>query len=128
MNNGGTISDEVRRYIVAAVPSIPFLEAVLLFRSGVSPEWTVERLAQRLYIGAPQARDLIDQLQAAGIVTQASSDPSYRYAPQKAELAVLLDQLESCYRASLLEVTHLIHSKSTRQAHRLAEAFKFRKD
>jgi hypothetical protein len=128
MSNGENISDEVRRYITAAVPSIPFLEAILLFRSGVSEDWTVELLAQRLYIGIPQARELIDQLQGAGIIKARPPRPCFGYAPQTPELATLLDDLEACYRGALLEVTHLIHSKSARQAHRLADAFKFRKD
>jgi hypothetical protein len=128
MNTGNSISDELRRFIAATVPSVPFVEAILLFRSDSSHGWTVEVLARRLYIGTPQAGDLIAQLTSAGIIAPLAGQASFTYAPQDAELADLLNQLENCYRASLLEVTHLIHSKSARQAQRLADAFKFRKD
>jgi hypothetical protein len=39
-----------------------------------------------------------------------------------------IDQLAAAYSNHLLEVTHLIHSKTDRKAHHFAEAFKLRKD
>jgi hypothetical protein len=129
MSAPGGMPDNVRRFVAAVVPSVPFLEAILLFRAGAARDWAPELLAQRLYISSLQANELAKQLEAAGIVTASPVDPAtYRYAPQSEELAVLLGEVEATYRTSLVEVTNLIHSKSGRQAQRFADAFKFRKD
>jgi hypothetical protein len=129
MTTAGTIPDGVRRFLAAVVPSVPFLEAILLFRNGAAVDWAPELLAQRLYISPMQAIELARQLEAAGIVVASPGEPArYRYAPQSEALAALLGEVEATYRTSLVEVTNLIHSKSGRQAQRFADAFKFRKD
>lgn len=129
MDVRGSIPDEVRRFIVTAVPSVPYLEALLLVRANPTFSWTVDLLAQRLYIGVAQAGEIAEQLAAAGIATfSAQTPPAFRYAPQRAELYALLALLEVTYRNSLVEVSQLIHSRSGKRAQRFADAFKFRKD
>lgn len=117
---------DVRRFILTSVPSVPYLEAVLLLRAEPAKDWNAAELARRLYVPEKTGADLLDQLRASGI-TQASSEPAVRYAPT-AELAALLDQVAQAYASNLVGVTDLIHSRIDRRAQQFADAFRFRKD
>lgn len=119
------IPEELRRFILTSVPSVPFVEALLIFREARGAPITIDELARRLYIPEKGAVDVIEQLRAARIV--ASVDGGHRYAPAE-ELAAMLEMLESHYRTSLVEVTDLIHSRTGRMAQQFADAFKLRKD
>lgn len=126
---GGELSDEVRRFILTSVPSVPYLEAVLLLRTEPDGGWDAERVARRLYVSDRQAADLLGQLAAAGIASQGEGSPGqYRYRPNTDELASRLDALADAYASNLLGVTELIHSRLDKRAHQFADAFRLRKD
>lgn len=116
--------DEVRRFILTSIPSVPYLEALLLLRSGSRESWDAARVAQRLYVRETDAAALLSALEASGIAQRA--DVGYTYAPN-AELAARIDQVAGCYVANLVEVTELIHSRLERRAHQFADAFRFKK-
>lgn len=117
---------DVRRFILTSVPSVPYLEAVLLLRADPRQAWTAPRLAQRLYVPERTAAELLVQLREAG-VTEPAADGSVRFAPAPA-LAEVLDHLAEAYAAHLMTVTDLIHSRMDRRAQQFADAFRFRKD
>lgn len=116
---------DVRRFILTSIPSVPYLEAVLLLRSDPGAAWDAAQLARRLYVPERTAADLVEQLRASG-VAQAAVE-GVRYAPA-AELRVLLDRLAEAYAADLVTVTDLIHSRIDRRAQQFADAFRFRKE
>ena len=124
--SSATIPEELRRFILTSVPSVPFVEALLLFRETPASPLPVERVASRLYIGPKQAAEIVGQLAAAGAI-EASGDAGHRYAPS-AELAPMLELLATHYRANLVEVSALIHSRTSRVAHQFADAFRIRKE
>ena len=117
---------EVRRFILTSVPSVPYLEAVLLLRAEPAKEWDAAELARRLYVPERNGAELLEQLRASGLA-QASSEQAARYAPT-AELADLIDQVAHAYASNLVAVTDLIHSRIDRRAQQFADAFRFRKD
>lgn len=120
------IPDPVRRFILTSVPSVPFLEAILLLRSEPSAgPWTAARVGQRLYIREAQAADLLAALHDAGIARRLE-DGRYAYAPSD-ELAAMLDQVAQSYAIDLLTVTDLIHSRVERRAQQFADAFRIKK-
>ena len=53
------VPDEVRRFVLTSVPSVPYLEALLLLRAGGDQPWDALRVSRRLYIGEAQALDII---------------------------------------------------------------------
>jgi hypothetical protein len=118
--------EELRRFILTSVPSVPFVEAMLIFQQAGGAEITIERLAQRLYIGERPAAEIVEQLRAARIV-QSVPGAGHRYDPTP-ELKEMLEGLAAVYRSHLLEVTALIHSRTGRMANQFADAFKLRKD
>ena len=117
---------EVRRFILTSVPSVPFLEAVLLLRAEPAKDWDAAELARRLYVPERTGADLLQQLRDSGIA-QPSTEPGVRYAPT-AELAGLIDHVAQAYASNLVGVTDLIHSRIDRRAQQFADAFRFRKD
>ena len=126
---GNFIPDDVRRFIVTSVPSIPHLEALLLLRDTTIPAWNAEILAQRLYIGTRQAADLITALHNSGFLVPIDGSPgNYCYQPSHPSLRVIVDQLAQAYREDLIGITNLVHSASSKKVQQFADAFKWRRD
>ena len=120
------IPEDLRRFILTSVPSVPFVEALLLFRSMAGSVLAVNQVASRLYIGVTQAAGIVEELRAAGVI-EADGSSGHRYAPA-AGLAPMLDLLAAHYRGNLVEVSALIHSRTSRVAHQFADAFRLRKE
>jgi hypothetical protein len=124
----GAIADDVRRFIHTSIPSVPFMEAMLLFKALPGQPVETRSIAERLYISEKQAAALVDQLREASVVSPVEGSPStHRYAPP-AELAATLDRVAHAYVDNLIGVTRLIHSRTERMAHQFADAFMIRKD
>ncbi|UGQ49095.1 hypothetical protein [Massilia endophytica] len=126
MTQGSTITDEIRRFVLTSVPSVPFVEGMLLLRADPAAQWTTADLARRLYIGEKLAAQLMQELREAGIAHQDAED-IHHYAPTSPGLDDLLGQLADAYSKSLVEITNLIHSRTSRKAQRLVDAFEWRK-
>ena len=123
----GEVPADVRRFILTTIPSVPYLEAVLLLRAQPELDWDAPRLARRLYIPERTATDLLEQLASSGIAMPAEGSASVRYAPRP-ELRELLDGVAAAYAADLVAVTALIHSRIDKRAQQFADAFRFRKE
>ncbi|MES2538701.1 MAG: hypothetical protein V4632_22815 [Pseudomonadota bacterium] len=125
------IPDEVKRFILVSIPSVPFLEALLLLRSEPGSEWNSSRVAKRLYIVERTASEILANLHAIGILRSPEHDPlSYCYDPNSSELRAIIDRVATTYAGNLVEVTNLIHAKGgvNNKAQKFADAFKWRKD
>lgn len=130
------IPDEVRRFILTSIPSVPYLEAVLLLRGAPEDEWDSKRVAQRLYVSEKVAAELLSSLYEAGVLVLSDKSPPpgelqqtlYRYRPTAAALAATIDQLAQVYARNLIGVTNLIHANSGIKVQQFADAFKWRKD
>ena len=120
------IPDELRRFILTSIPSVPFAEAALLFMSQAGLALDVGSVARRLYMPEAAAAPLVSQLAGAGIVE--ARDAGWQFAPQSKELDRVLHLLAAYYASHLIEVTDLIHSRSARQAQHFADAFRVRKE
>jgi hypothetical protein len=119
------IADDVRRFILTSIPSVPFMEAMLLFKALPGQPVETRSVAERLYIGEKQASALVDQLREARILEPAEN--AHRFAPEP-ELAAMLDRVAHAYVHNLIGVTRIIHSRTERMAQQFADAFKIRKD
>ena len=119
------IPDDVKRFILLGVPSVPYLEAMLLFRSHGAPLPGAE-VARRLYLPEGVAAELITQLAEARVILPAEGG-QWRYSPDAA-LGEMIDRLAHAYAANLVGVAKLIHAKTDRRAAQFAEAFKIRKE
>ena len=123
------VPEDVRRFILTSIPSVPYVEALLLMRKHPDESWTVQRLARELYSSERQAAELLQLLEEAGVAARPVAQvPELRFQPVTAELAAKLDALADCYAKNLMAVTDLIHSRIDRRAQRFADAFRWRKD
>jgi hypothetical protein len=121
-----TIPGDVRRFLVATIPTVPHLEALLLLRARPDA-WTPAQLASRLYVDVPTATALLDDLGGAGLVAR-EDDDRCRYAPADAAVGANVDALAALYARQTVVVAELIHSTSDRKAQRFADAFRLRKE
>jgi hypothetical protein len=118
--------DEVRRFVLTSIPSVPYLEALLLRGDG-RRAWDPFAVAGRLYIGEMQALELLQAMQQAGMCSR-SEDGRFTYAPITPELARVVDALAETYSHDLVGVTDLIHSRVEKRAQQFADAFRWKKD
>jgi hypothetical protein len=123
-----SIPEDLRRFVLTSIPSVPFLEALLLMRADPDQAWRRDTLARRLYVREKTAEDLLADLCTARIAVACPGTDGYRYAPADAGLRDRIDRLADVYATHLVEVTHLIHSSLDRKAQQFADAFKWRKD
>lgn len=121
------IPDDVRRFILTCIPSVPYLESVLLLQREQALTWSSWQLAQRLYVPEARAVELLQTLEAAGIAAKsAGAEGTYCYLPSP-QLAEMLERVARHYSADLFAVTDLIHSSPDKRAYQFADAFRWRK-
>ena len=122
------ISEDLRRFILTSVASVPHLEAVLLLRGKLDHPWSSTEVARRLYMPEKAADDLLVDLQGSGILGRDEATACYCFQPATPELRDMIEQLAAAYSSNLIAVTDLIHAKSGRKARIFADAFKWRKE
>ncbi|MES2938622.1 MAG: hypothetical protein V4864_13130 [Pseudomonadota bacterium] len=110
---------------MTSIPSIPYLEALLILKARPAQPWDAAQLARRLYVSDAAAAGLLAELQAAGVAA-GGPEAGWRYAASP-DLAAMLDQVEHCYAAHLVEMTALIHDKLDKRARQFADAFRWKK-
>jgi hypothetical protein len=127
-----SIPEDLRRFVLTSIPSVPFLEALLLMRANPEQCWSRDTLARRLYVRDKVAEGLLAELCRAGMAAPSSAggadSDAYCYRPREDVLRERIDSLADLYSTHLVEVTHLIHSSLDRKAQHFADAFKWRKD
>lgn len=122
------IPEDVRRFVLTSIPSVPFLEALLIFHAKPDASLSVPEIARALYLQPPTAAELMKELCLAGLLTVCEPrNDAYRYAPIDANLARLVDRLASAYSEDLIGITNLIHGASRKAAQSFADAFRIRK-
>lgn len=124
------IPDNVRRFILTSIPSVPYLEAMLWLRAHPVEDHRAEDLARALYLADDLAQDLLRSLAASGVLSQTPGveTPAFRFQPRDPDLVANIDALAAAYAANLVEIARLVHDATHRNAHRFADAFKLRKD
>ena len=120
------LPQDLRRFILTSIPSVPYLEALLLLRAEPQRSWSAGEAARRLYLPEQRGTELLTELVSAGVVRRESM--GYRYSPATGELAAILDQLAFHYSADLVGISDLIHSRVDKKAQQFADAFRIRKD
>lgn len=104
------IPEDIRQFVLASVPSVPFLEALLLMRRNAGMDWGAAELASALYMNEIPAAALLAQLQQAGLVQAAPPDGArFTYAPAPAR-ADLIGRLADVYASNLIGISMLIHA------------------
>jgi hypothetical protein len=120
------ISDDVRRFVLASVVSVPFLEALLLLRAHPAGCWSSAELARRLYVAPALGEELLAQLADAGFAAPGEPERTWCWNPASG-LAPIVAELAQVYAENVVGVTELIHSRQDRRAQQFADAFRLRR-
>lgn len=127
------VPDDVRRFVITSVPSVPYLEAALLFHARPTERLGTADVARALYVSERSAGELLQLLRQGGLIAPAEAErpespAAFRYAPADEALAHAVDRLAQAYAHDLIAITNLIHDATQKSARRFADAFKLRKD
>lgn len=128
MATGTEIPDDVRRFVLTSIPSVPYLEALLLLRAEPGQAWDSTQLARRLYLSEKNAAALLALLHEAQLLGAAPEAGYYQYQPVSDELDQMVGRVARAYSTNLVEITNLIHSATGKKAQHFADAFIWRKD
>jgi predicted ArsR family transcriptional regulator len=123
------LSEDVLRFLLDRIESVPHLEALLLMWQSPQASWTREEMATRLYVAPEAAAQLMGDLARHGLVTVgAESPPVYRYAAEWDEGGLLMPKIAATYSRQLVRVAQLLHSKASPGVREFARAFQIKKD
>lgn len=123
------IPDDMRRFILARIESVPHLEALILARGNPGTVWDADELARRLFTNREVAAGLLRDLCVGGfLVARAGDPPRYRYGPSSAGLTETVSRLAEVYAKHLIPVTLLIHARGASKLQQFADAFRIRKE
>jgi hypothetical protein len=122
------VPDDVRRFVLTSIASVPHLEALLLLQRE-RQSWSSAEVATRLYLPESVVAGVLADLCASNLIEcEASPSAIYRFRPASDDLARMTALLADLYAVRLIEITHLVHSKDDRRAQQFVDAFKLRKD
>lgn len=120
------IPDDVFRFVLTSIPSVPSLEAMLLLRADAAVLWSPEELAQRLFLPSRLGEELLAQLCDAGFAVPGERERTFRWNTGTA-MAQMVDKLAEVYAVNVVDVAALIHSRQERRALEFADAFRLRR-
>jgi len=105
MTSTRPIPDDVRRFVMTSVPTVPYLEAMLLFHTAPELQRNRADVASLLYLNEQTAGELLEALCSAGAIAPVESAPGrFRYAPGEAAHAAI-SKLAEVYAGNLVGVT-----------------------
>ena len=95
-----SVPEDLRRFVLTSIPSVPFLEALLLMRADPEQAWTRDTLARRLYVRDKVAEGLLDELCRSGMAAPwpDTSADAYCYRPREDALRERSASLAGSYR------------------------------
>ena len=126
---GNPTPEQVDRFILDNIDSVPHLESLLLLWTGRSTRWTAAGLASRLYVPAEAAQKILQELAQRELIAAIPEIPAqYCYQSKSEQLDRMMEAVDSTYRRELVRISNLIHSKASRAVREFAKAFRFTKE
>ena len=121
------IPEEVRRFILDYIDSVPALEALLIMMRNREKHWTAGAMAAELYLDPRTVAPFLADLSARGLCgSQPGEEPVYVWRPATRDLADSLEHLARVYAKHLVPVTNLIHGKPRASVRGFSDAFRLR--
>jgi predicted ArsR family transcriptional regulator len=121
--------EEVYRFILNQIDSVPQMEALLLVWESRPKKWTESEIAERLYVGTDAVRNIMQELvRRRMLAADAQSARQYFYESKSEDLDGLIEAVAATYRQDLVRVSTFIHTKTSSAVRDFAKAFKFTKE
>lgn len=122
------IADDVVRFVVEKIDTVPHLETLLLLFESAPREWTAQEVAVRIYVAEDRARAILQDLIHQRLITLHAERPEhYRYDKAWDVTGSTMQKVARTYRTHLVAVANLIHSKASPAVRDFARAFQFKK-
>lgn len=117
--------EEVDRFILQEIDTVPQLEALLLLWNSRPRQWRNSDLAAALYVSKETTQEIVAHLERRGLVTCDGSDGcTYLSSPRDS----LIGAVDIIYRRELVRISRMIHSKAPAGIREFANAFRFKKE
>jgi len=120
------LTDDLRAFIRATIPSVWTLELLLFLRGHESRVWSVQELTRELRATTLIVERGLAAFAKAGLVVDESGG-TVRYAPAAERLRVIVDQIAAAYATQPFAVSNEIYAPEAK-IQDFADAFKLRKD
>jgi hypothetical protein len=126
---GTGIPEEVRRFILDAVPSVTHIEVLLQLHARPAEWWSAGRMAAEVRMPAAAVLDRMEELCRRGLLeVRIGEDLVFRYAPARPELDRAAMALAHVYPAWRVAIAELIVSKRGDPVRDFSEAFRIRRE
>jgi hypothetical protein len=120
---------QVDLFIVGQIDSVPHLEALLLLFNSRPKAWSIEMMANSLYVRSDVAARILDSLLQRNLIAVDSHRPDvFFYASEDDYQNRLVEVVDAVYRKEVVRVSSLIHSKGSAGVRDFARAFRIKKD
>ena len=120
------IPDDIKRFILTSIESVPHLEALLQCYKRADEKWDAAKLSAAIYVDTEKAGRLLKKLCSASFIRETNEETAtYLFNSQLVPLRILVAQIDEVYSKHLIEVTDLIHRKST-EVRKFSDAFKIK--
>jgi len=121
--------EQIDRFLVDEIDTVPQLEALLLIWNRRPKTWYCSEISKSLYISQDLARDVIRHLEQHHLLVKLESQvDSYALRTDSQELEWMLAGVDDLYRRELVRISNLIHEKASRAVRDFASAFRFKKE
>jgi len=127
MNEETPYIKEIDEFILEQIDTVPHLEALLLLWNSRPKQWSVEEMANALYVSSGVARNILQGLTRRGLLA-GSRGASEWYCYESGKRDQLIEAVDVTYRRDLIRISRMIHSKAAPGIRDFAEAFRFTKD
>lgn len=120
---------QVDRFIVDEIDSVPQLEALLLFWTNRPEVWSCESMAKALYVSHEVSRDILAHLVQRHLIFEVEGNKGeFALSADSEEKERLLASLDAIYRRELVRISNMIHTKASRGVRDFADAFRLKKE
>lgn len=129
MPEGAPSREQIDRFLVEHIDTVPQLEALLLVWNRRPKKWYCSEIAKALYIPLDLAKDVIRHLIDHGLLAKAEGGAdAFEMQTASEEINWLVAGMDATYRRELVRVSNLIHEKASRAVRDFASAFRFKKE
>ena len=121
--------EEVYRFILNQIDSVPQMEALLLLWENRPKQWSENEIAARLYVGVDVVRNIMQELLRRRLIAASTDSPKlFWYETKPGDGDRVIEAVAATYRHNLVRVSTLIHTKASSAVRDFAQAFKFKKE
>lgn len=121
--------EEVYRFILNQIDSVPQMEALLLLWESRPRQWSDNEIAARLYVSVDVVRNIVQVLVRRRLIsTVTNSEKHYWYESRGEDGDLLVEAVAATYRRELVRVSTFIHTKASSAVRDFADAFRFKKE